>query len=98
MLFTITADKDEVVVAAIKTIKEKEWQPYEGDREIAETIRTMTKTREAFHLIVQHWRKLQGELFNPDPYCYHVIATNREETAREVVSLHNQRGLAGELH
>ncbi len=76
MLFTITTDQDEAVKAAIEGIKGEEWQPYEKDREIAETIHTMNKTREAFRLIVQRWRKLQGELFNPDPYCYHVIATN----------------------
>ena len=76
MLFTITADKDEAMMVAIQGIKEEEWQPYEGDREIAETIHTMNTTREAFRLIAQRWRKLQGELFNPEPYCYHVIATN----------------------
>ncbi len=92
MLFTITADQDEAVKAAIKAIKGEEWQPYEKDKEIAKTIHTMNKTREAFRLIVQRWRKLQGELFNPDPYCYHVIATNREEPAGEVIRLHNQRG------
>jgi len=92
MLFTITADQDEAVKAAIKDIKVEEWQPYDGDRETAETIHTMNKTREAFRLIVQRWRKLQGELFNPDPYCYHVIATNREEPAKEVIKLHSQRG------
>ena len=43
---------------------------------------------------MQRWPKLQGELFNPDPYCYHAIATNREEEAREVISLHSQRGQA----
>ena len=91
-LFTITADKDEAVMSAIKGIKKEEWQPYEEDREIAETIHTMNKTREAFRLIVQRWRKLQGELFHPDPYCYHVIAINREEPAKEVVRLHNKRG------
>ena len=61
-LFTITADKDEVVMAAIKGIKEEEWQPYEGEREIAETIHTMNKTREAFRLIAQRWRKLRGAI------------------------------------
>ena len=91
MLFTITADQDEAVKEAIGSIKPAEWQPYEKDREIAATIHTMNKTREAFRLIVQRWRKLQGELFNPDPYCYHVIATNREEPAKEVVTLQNQR-------
>jgi hypothetical protein len=38
-LFTITADQDKGVKEAIKTIKE--WQPYDGDREIGETIHTM---------------------------------------------------------
>ena len=92
ILFTITADKDKAVKEAIKSIKEEEWQPYEKDREIAETIHTMNKTRESFRLIVQRWPKLQGELFDPEPYCYHAIATNREEPPQEVVFLHNQRG------
>lgn len=91
-LFTITADKDEAVMKAIKAIPEQEWQRYKDDRQIAETIHTMTKTTEAFRLVVQRWPKRQAELFDPEPYCYHVIATNREETAEEVVALHNQRG------
>jgi len=94
VLFTITADQDKAVKEAIKTIKEEEWEPHEKGREIAETVHTMNKTKEAFRLIVQRWPKLQGELFDPDPYCYHAIATNREEEAREVISLHNQRGQA----
>jgi hypothetical protein len=93
-LFTITADQDRAVKEAIKTIKEEEWQPHEKGREIAETVHTMNHSKESFRLIVQRWPKLQGELFDPDPYCYHAIATNREELAPEVVSLHNQRGQA----
>jgi len=91
-LFTITADKDEAVMKAIKAIPAKEWQYYKGDRQIAETIHTMGRTTEAFRLVVQRWPKKQAELFDPEPYCYHVIATNREETTKEVVALHNQRG------
>ena len=91
-LFTITADKDAAVMAAIKAIAEKEWQPYKGDREVAETIHTMNRTTEAFRLVVQRWHKKQAELFDPEPYSYHVIATNREETPQEVIELHNQRG------
>jgi hypothetical protein len=91
-LFTITADKDEAVVKAIKAIPEKEWHYYKDDRQIAETVHTMTRTTEAFRLIVQRWPKLQAELFDTEPYCYHVIATNREEKAGEVVVLHNRRG------
>jgi hypothetical protein len=94
MLFTITADQDSAVKEAIKNIGPQEWQAYEGDRQIAETVHTMKDTREAFRLIVQRWPKLQPELFDSEPYCYHVIATNREEGAIEVVKLHNQRGQA----
>ena len=54
----------------------------------------MKSSKEAFRLIVQRWPKLQGELFDPEPYCYHAIATNREEPPQGVVSWHNQRGQA----
>jgi hypothetical protein len=90
--FTITADKDAAVKKAIKSIPEKEWQQYTANKQIAETIHTMEKTTEAFRLIVQRWPKIQAELFDPEPYCYHVIATNREESSGEVVALYNQRG------
>ena len=90
MPFTITADQDRGVKEAIRCIKE--WRPYDKDREIGETIHTMNHTKEAFRLIVQRWPKVQAELFDPDPYCYHVIATNREEPMEAVVHLHNQRG------
>ncbi len=92
VLFTITADQDRAVKESIRAIKDKDWQPHEGDRMIAETVHTMNGTKEAFRLIVQRWPKLQGDLFDPDPYCYHAIATNREEAPREVVTLHNERG------
>jgi hypothetical protein len=91
-LFTITADKDKAVIEAIKAIPEKEWLSFKDDRQIAGTIHTMEKTKEAFRLIVQRWPKIQAELFDPEPYCYHVIATNREEKSIEVVGLHNKRG------
>ena len=91
-LFTITADQDRAVKEVIKSIREEEWRPYERDREIAETVHTMNNSEEAFRLIVLRWPKLQGELFDPNPYCYHAIASNREESPQEVVSLHNQRG------
>ena len=97
LLFTITADQDRAVKQAIKGIGAGEWQPHEGDREIGETVHTMNDTKQAFRLIVQRWRKAQGELFDPDPYGYHVIASNREEAAPDVVALHNQRGQAENL-
>jgi hypothetical protein len=89
-LFSITADQDKAVKESIKTIRE--WRPYQGDREIGETIHTMNNTKEAFRLIVLRWPKIQAELFDPSPYFYHAITTNRGEEAREVIQLHNQRG------
>ena len=89
-LFTITSDQDKGVRESIKAIGE--WRPYQGDREIGETIHTMNNTKEAFRLIVLRWPKLQAELFDSSPYFYHAIATNREEDAEEVIKLHNQRG------
>ncbi|MEK7777547.1 MAG: IS1380 family transposase [Chloroflexota bacterium] len=94
VLFTITADQDSAVKTAIRDISREQWQPHKGDREIAETVHSMEDTKEAFRLIVQRWPKVQADLFDPDPYCYHVIATNREEPASKVVELHNQRGQA----
>jgi len=94
ILFTITADQDSGVKEAVRGIAEEEWRPYWGDREIAETVHTMGHTKEAFRLIVQRWPKLQAELFDGSPYCYHVIAANREEKAEEVIALHDQRGQA----
>lgn len=92
ILFTITADQDEAVKKAIKTIKEEDWRHYKDDRQIAETVHSMDKTEEAFRLIVQRWPKLQADLFDPDPYCYHAIATNRKGKAKKVVERHNERG------
>lgn len=89
-LFTITADQDKGVKESIKSITE--WRPYQKDREIGETIHTMNITKEAFRLIVIRWPKFQAELFDPSPYFYHAIATNREEEAEEVIKLHNRRG------
>ena len=43
----------------------------------------MGKTTEAFRLIVQPWAKLQGGLFDEEPY--YVTPTNREEQAMEVI-------------
>jgi hypothetical protein len=73
MFFTITADQDKAVKEGIKSIRGEDWQSYEGGREIAETIHTMNNTREAFRLIVQRWPKLQGELFDSNPYSYHPL-------------------------
>lgn len=94
VLFSITGDKDIAVKEAIRTIKNKQWQPYSQGREIAETVHSMNATRKSFRMIVQRWPRLQGDLFDTDPYCYQVIVTNRKEKPEEVIDLHRQRGQA----
>ena len=95
--FTITADQDAGVKEVIRTVRD--WKPLrgpkgeEGDREVGTAIHTQQKTREPFRLVVQRWRDPQPSLFEPGGYCYHVIATNRDELkAEEVVWSHNERG------
>lgn len=94
--FTIAVDKDSAVREAIKGIEG--WEAFRledgtvTNREIAETIHTTNKTEESFRLIVQRWRNEQAGLFNHDEYNYHVIATNLESSALEVVWEYHDRG------
>ena len=102
--FSITADLDIAVKREIQNLPEVAWQPYrtqEGiatDREIAETVHTMNGTEQAFRLVVLRWPNPQPNLFEAERYCYHAVATNREEPASEVVWKHNQRGESENWH
>lgn len=94
--FAIGADLDSAVVDVIRGIPEKEWQKWR-DGEVAETAHCMNSTRKAFRLVVVR-RPKQGDLFEPGahPYRYHVVASNREETAEETMEWYCQRGEASE--
>jgi hypothetical protein len=102
--FSITADLDVAVKREIENLPEAAWQPYrtpEGiatDREMAETVHTMNGTEQAFRLVVLRWRNPQPSLFEAERYCYHAVATNREEPSPEVVWKHNQRGESENWH
>jgi Transposase DDE domain group 1 len=102
--FTITADLDQAVKREIAHLPEAAWRAYrtqEGlatDREIAETVHTMNGTKQAFRLIVLRWPNPQPNLFEAERYCYHAVATNREESASEVIWRHNQRGQCENWH
>lgn len=97
--YTITAAQDKAVREAIGTIRQwKKLSTLEGeetDREVGEAIHIMNQTPQPFRLVVQRWRNPQRDLFEPEEYCYYVIATNGDELeAEEVVWWHNQRGQA----
>jgi hypothetical protein len=104
--FTITADQDSAVKAAIWQMAESDWKPYrtregmETNREIAETVHCMNKTKQAFRLIVVRWVNPQPSLFEADAYCYHAVISNRDEAegASEVLWRHNQRGESENWH
>src|ERR1017187_584731 len=102
--FSITADLDVAVKREIRNVPETAWQPYrtpEGiatDREIGETVHSMNGTKQAFRLIVLRWPNPQPNLFEAERYCYHAVATNREESASAVIWKHNGRGNSENWH
>jgi hypothetical protein len=102
--FTITADLDAAVKREVQLLPETSWRPYQTrdgiatDRQIAETVHTMNETREAFRLIVLRWPNPQPDLFEGGRYCYHAVATNRQEAAAEVIWKHNERGNSENWH
>jgi len=97
--YTITADQNAAIKEVIPTVRD--WKPLpdeETDREVGTAIYALTKGREPLRLVLQRWRDPQLSLFAPQGYCYHILATNRDElTAEEVVRFHNQRGQAENL-
>jgi hypothetical protein len=96
MKFAIGGDLDGAVKGVIKNMGEKEWRPYQNGF-IGETVHSMNETKEAFRLVVIR-RPYQGHLFDEQASenKYTVIATNREESAEEVVRWYNQRGQCSE--
>jgi hypothetical protein len=98
MKFAIGGDLDTSVRKAIAAIGKEEWREY-GNGWIAETVHSMEKTKKAFRLIVIR-RPCQGVLFDngdaAEAMRYTMIATNREESAEEVVRWYNQRGECSE--
>ncbi len=102
--FTITADLDAAVKREIGLLPQTAWTAYRTrdgiatDREIAETVHTMNETKQAFRLIVLRWPNPQPDLFEAGQYCYHAVASNRQEAATEVIWKHNQRGNSENWH
>lgn len=107
--FSITADHDSAVMAAVANIPETAWK--QGIREdgiaaeykVAEFLHTMNKTTSAFRCVVKRTpRKDQLDLF--ESFHYWIIATNipsEEKDANALIHFHQQRGemerLLGEL-
>jgi len=94
--YAIGGDLDKAVKKVISAMKDDEWRPYQNGF-IGETVHCMNRTKEAFRLVVIR-RPFQSSLFNVED-CeerYTIIATNRCESAEEVVRWYNQRGESSE--
>jgi hypothetical protein len=102
--FSITADQDAAVKREIQHLPESAWTPYRTadevatDRQLAETVHSLNGTDQAFRMIVLRWPNPQPNLFESSRWCYHAVATNRGESAREVIWRHNGRGQSENWH
>jgi hypothetical protein len=75
---------DKATLEGINAIRPEQWRPYQ-DGWIAETVHTMNEMKTAFRLVVIK-RPAQPGLFGDESPSdrYHVIASNRGETAEEM--------------
>jgi hypothetical protein len=97
--FAIAADQDAAVKKLIVRARQRgKWHRLYGedgrptDREYTTAIHCMEKT-EAFLLIIQRWSNPKPDLFHPEFYCYHAIATSDyRRTVPEVIRFYNRRG------
>jgi hypothetical protein len=97
--FTITADQDAAVVKLIrKARKQGGWvrlfrpDGKATDRWYKTAIHCMEKTKKPFTLIILRRPNPRPDLFEHQPYCYHVIATNDDSRKpKEVIWFHNGR-------
>lgn len=99
--FCIAADQDSAVREAIREIPEGEWRPRPAGaagEEIAETVHSMEKTREAFRLVVVRKPNERPDLYE-GKWRYFALATNAEETsAEEAVEFYHRRGASENYH
>ena len=91
--FAIDGRIDKPTLQAIESLPDTAWNHY-ADADIAESLHCMADTKKSFRLIVikYNW---QADLFN-DPPKYHVIASNRQESAESTVVWYRQRGEVSE--
>ena len=88
--YAVGGHLDAATLDAIAVIPPAAWRPYRGGF-VAETVHTMNTMKTAFRLIVFK-RLRQGSLFPEEGQRYHVVASNREETAEQTLDWYHQRG------
>ncbi len=91
--FTISSVKTSPMIETVKRIDN--WSIFKTkdsiatDRLIGEGVYCLNN--EAFRIVVLKWIKKEANLFETDPYCYHVIATNLDIPKEEVIYEYNKR-------
>lgn len=81
--YYITVDKNKAVVKSIHKLKAYEWRTMHGryqeriDTEWAQTEYVASKGFRV-RILVLRWKNPDPTLFDANPYCYHVIATNNK--------------------
>lgn len=99
--FAITADQDSAVKKEIARLGERGWtrlfderhQP--TDRWYKTAVHCQGKTELPFTMVVVRWPNPDPDLFVPQPYCYHIIATSDSgDDAAATIAWHNQRSNA----
>ena len=88
--FAIGGRLDTPTLAAIAAIPDSAWKHY-ADCAVAETVHSMEETEKAFRLIVVRYHQ-QGDLLEEGQARYHVIASNRSDSAEEILIWYRQRG------
>jgi hypothetical protein len=97
--YTITADQDAAVKKLIERARNRgKWcrlydpDHQRTDREYTTAVHCMEATK-AFTLIIQRRPNPKPDLFHPEFYCYHAIATSDyRRTVPEVIRFYNGRG------
>lgn len=92
--FAIGGRLDASTLKTIEAIPQSDWAHY-ADCAIAVTAHSMNETHKAFRLIVVKYKKHQAELFDDQPK-YHVIASNRQESAEDTLLWYRQRSEVSE--
>jgi hypothetical protein len=95
--YYISVDQNEAVKRQVKKINKFSWAVLKGryeDREETqwtETIYTVSKGYK-IRMMVLRWKNPDPTLFDQNPYCYHVIATNNWDIKpMEWLEVHNGR-------
>jgi hypothetical protein len=91
--FAIGGRLDAPTLQDIAQIPEASWKRY-ADRAVTETVHSMNDTRKSFRLIVVKYPR-QVELFDDAPK-YPEIASNRVESAADILIWYRQRGEVSE--